>query len=360
MNMKTRTFELVALSAAVIIVACTSCEKGENVKAKIKQDVAALHKTQDAEPVPVKVISVKKSDVKANTSYIGRVEPSKSAVVLNPFPGTLTEFNVTKGRKVAKDAVIAKINSESLQSAYDIAESALEQAEDGFERVEKVYGSGSVTEVKMVEVRTKLEQARAAERSARQALEDCSVKAPFSGVIGEVYCQKGEHLSAASPLVQILDVESIEIHFSVPESEYSDILVGAKAEIEVPALRKTVSGTVAVKGVSASALSHSYDFTLKNISESYSLMPGMVCKVRIGRKGDGAIVIPASAVLTDMEGRYVWGVSPDDKVCKTRVNVGGYAGQGVVIAEGLQEGDRVIVEGSRKVSTGMKVKAEER
>lgn len=357
--MKTRSVELIALSAVAVIVACTSCEQSEKVKAKIKQDVSALHKTQDADPIPVKVMTVCLSDIDANASYVGRVEPSKSTVVLNPFPGTLAEFNAVKGRKVAKDAVIAKINSESLQSAYDIAKAALDQAEDAFDRVEKIYGNGSVTEVKMVEIRTKLEQARAAERSARQALEDCSVKAPFSGVIGEVYCQKGEQLSAAAPLVQILDVESIEIHFSVPESEYSDIAVGAKAEIEIPALKKTVGGTVAVKGISASALSHAYDFTLKNISDSRSLMPGMVCKVRVGREGEGAIIIPATAVLTDMEGRYIWGVTPDDEVCKTYVTIGGYSGQGVVIAEGLQEGDRVIVEGSRKVSTGMKVKAEE-
>lgn len=359
MHMKNCSFELLALSA-VLLAVCSSCEQSGKVKAKIEQEVASLHKTQEAAPVPVKVITVSTTDVDANASYVGRVEPSKSAIVLNPFPGTLVEFNAVKGRKVTRDAVIAKINSESLQSAYDIAKAALDQAEDGFERVEKVYGNGSVTEVKMVEIRTKLEQARAAERSARQALEDCAVKAPFSGVIGEVYCQKGEQLAAAAPLVQILDVESKEIHFSVPESEYSDIEIGAKAEVEVPALKKTVSGTVAVKGISASALSHSYDFTLKGISDSYTLMPGMVCKVRVSRKGEGAIVIPATAVLTDMEGRYIWGVTPDGTVCKTHVTVGGYSGCGVVITDGLAEGDRVIVEGSRKVSTGMKVKAEER
>ena len=359
MDMKTGSFELMALAAAALLAACSSCEQGVRVKEKIEHDVAAQHKTKEAAPVPVKAITVSKTGIDAGASYVGRVEPSKSSLVLNPFPGTLVEFNAVKGRKVAKDAVIARIDSESLQSAYDIAKAALDQAEDGFARVEKVYGNGSVTEVKMVEIRTRLEQARAAERSARQALEDCSVRAPFGGVIGEVFCQKGEQLAAAAPLVQILDVESIEVHFSVPESEYSGIAVGDRAEIEVPALKKTVTGTVAVKGISASSLSHAYDFTLKNISDSYSLMPGMVCKVRVSSRGEDAIVIPATAVLTDMEGRYIWGVSPDDRVVKTHVTVGGYSGHGVVITDGLKEGDRVIIEGSRKVSTGMKVKAEE-
>lgn len=340
-----------ALSAAVLLGVTASCGQVEKVR---------LHKTVEAVPVTVGVITIGMTCVDANAGYVGRVEPSRSTILLCPFPGRLVEFNAVKGGKVSGGAVIAKVESESLKSAYDIAKSALDQAEDGFARVEKVYGSGSVPEVRMVEIRTKLEQARAAERSARQALEDCSVTVPFSGVIGDVFCQKGEQLSVAAPLVQIMDVESVEIHFSVPEGEYSDISVGTAADIEIPALKKSVSGTVAVKGISASALSHAYDFTIKNISDSRSLMPGMVCKVRVRRKGEAAIVIPASAVLTDMDGRYVWGVTPDGKVCKSHITVGGYSGQGVVVTEGLAEGDRVIIEGSRKVSTGMKVKAEER
>ena len=349
-----------AIAAAAVVAVCGSCsEERAKVKAKIEQDVAALHKQKQNEPVPVKVITVSKSEVTTDANYVGRVEPSKSAVILNQFPGTIVELYAVKGRKVTKGTAIAKISSETLQSAYDIAKAALDQAEDGMARAEKVYGNGSVTEVQMVEIRTKLEQARAAERSAAQALEDCVIKAPFSGVVNEVYCQKGEQVSAAAPLVQILDVESVEVHFSVPEAEYAAIPVGTTASIEVPALKKVVSGTVAVKGISASPLSHAYDFTLKNISDSFSLMPGMVCKVRLKTDSEGAFTIPASAVMTDMNGRYVWSVDADDRVCKTYLSIEGYAGQGVIVSEGLQDGDRVIVEGSRKVSTGMKVKAEE-
>ena len=348
------------LFAAAALAVCVSCsEERAKVRERIERDVAALHKQKEAAPVPVKVIDVSAAEINVNANYVGRVEPSKSAVVLNNFPGTIVEFYAAKGRRIAKGAVIAEISSETLKSAYDIAKAALDQAEDGYARAEKVYGNGSVTDVRMVEIRTKLEQARAAERSARQALEDCIVKAPFDGVVGDIYCHKGEQVPAAAPLIQILDVESVEIHFSVPEAEYADIPAGAAAEVEVPALKKSVSGIVAVKGISASVLSHAYDFTLKNISDSHSLMPGMVCKVRVRSTGGGVISIPASAVMTDMNGRYVWGVTPDDRVCKTYVTVGGYAGQGVVIAEGLEEGDRVIVEGSRKVSTGMKVLVEE-
>lgn len=340
-----------AMAAAAISAILAGCANKETIIGNSRKK---------AEPVPVKVMTVSRTAALSSTSYVGRVEPSKSAVVLNEFPGTLEEMRAVKGRRISKGDIIATICSETVKSAYDIAKATLDQAEDGYARAEKVYGSGSVTEVKMVEIRTQLEQARAAEKAARQALEDCSIKAPFSGVVGEVYVQKGEHVSAATPLVQILDVESIEIHFSVPESEYSSISAGDTAAIEIPALNRNVEGVIAVKGISASALSHAYDFTIKSISDAKSLMPGMVCKIRLQSEGGESIIIPTSAVMTDMQGRYIWGVTPDDKVCKTYVTVGGYADKGVIISEGLEEGGRVIVEGSRKVSTGMDVKAEEK
>lgn len=353
--MKKSTIRAIGLCTLAVLLSASCSVDKQKVKEKIAESANFLHRERNANPVIVRTITVGEGDSYITSNYVGRVEPSKSVAILNRFPGTVEELNAVKGRRVSKGDVIARVKSESVQSAYDIARVTLEQAEDGYARAQKVYGSGSVTEVKMVEIRTQLEKARAAERSARQALEDCCIKAPFDGVVGDVYCHNGEQISTASPVVQILDIGSIEIHFNVPESEYADIPVGAKVDIEVPALKKTVTGTVAVKGVTASALSHSYDFTVKSISDAVSLMPGMVCKVRAVRGSGKGMVIPASSVMTDMNGRFIWGVTPGDTVCKTYVTTDGFAGNGIVITGGLSKGDRVIVDGSRKVSTGMKV-----
>lgn len=328
-----------------IALAVTSCGNDKTVNA---DDSASV--------VTVRVISMTPQRDCLNNSYVGTVEPSKSTALLSQFPGTIETMEATKGKRVSKGAVLATISSEGVRSAYEIAKATLEQARDGYDRACKVYESGTLTEVKMVEIKTQLEQAVSAEKSARKALEECNITAPFTGVIGEVYAHRGERVTAAQPVLQIVDVESVEIHFNVPESEYSGISLGTKARVEIPALGKTVDGSVAVKGVCASALSHAYDFTLKNISDPYQLMPGMTCKVRLESASEEALfVVPASAVRTDNKGRYVWSVDADNLVTKRYVTVSGYSGTGVAVSEGLSEGDLVIIEGSSKVSTGMKV-----
>jgi hypothetical protein len=86
-------------------------------------------------------------------------------------------------------------------------------------------------------------------------------------------------------------------------------------------------------------------------------MPGMVCKVTV-KEMDSGIVIPASVVRTGMDGRYVWTVR-DGRAEKRSVVIGGFSGDGVTVESGLESGDLLIVEGARKVSSGMAVKVVE-
>lgn len=356
--MKTRSILLVLLSAVVLL---PSCKGGaESFKAKLEAEKnALLHRNREVAPVQVKVVTVTPATGSSGVNYVGHVEASKSSMILSPVPGTAVSVTVKNGSRVRRGDVLARISSESVQSAYDVAKATLDQAQDGYDRVRKVYESGSVSEVKMVDISTQLEKAEAAFRSAKKALEDCTVTAPFSGVVSEVFVNQGENVGFAASMMRIVNVESVEIHMSVPEKEYAKIAVGTTASVEIPALEKTVTAVVTVKGVNASSLSHAYDFTLGDISDAASLMPGMVCKVFVNYSGRENIVIPASSVLTDMEGRYVWAVDSLDAVCKKRVVIDGFEGQGVVVSQGLKSGDKVIVQGSRKVSGGMKVKTVE-
>lgn len=113
------------------------------------------------EGVSVKVQTAEESRTVSQKSYVGSLEVSKEAVVNAPHGGVVGKIYVREGQKVAKGQVIAVIDSRTVRSGYEAAMAALSQAEDGYARASKVYESGSVTDVKMVEIRTQLAQARA-------------------------------------------------------------------------------------------------------------------------------------------------------------------------------------------------------
>ncbi len=305
--------------------------------------------------VNVKVQTITASGDANSKTYVGTVSPSKSTVLTSRYPGTLVSLKGVQGQRVAKGDVLAVVEAQSVQSSLEIAKARLEQARDGYERLKKVYASGSVPEVRMVEIETQLAEAEASFKIAQQALDDCTITAPYSGVVSDVYAEEGTEIGLAEPLLRVIDANSLEISIPVPENEIGGVTVGKGATMTVPALNDKVIGCrVTKKGVSASPLSHSYECTLVPASDDGGLMPGMVCKVRLSGEGEEKMVIPASAVKTGAEGRYVW-VVEDGKAKRVNIAVDGFSGTGVVVTEGLAVGDELIVSGAQKVSSGMRV-----
>ena len=310
--------------------------------------------TEHHNPVPVRVVPVEKIADAASRNYVGTVRPAKSVVLSCPYSGTLVSLLADEGEEVKKGDTIAVVESPAVRSTWKMAHAALEQAEDGYSRLMQVHESGSVPDVKAVEVKTQLDRARASAEAADSALAGCTVRAPFDGVLGDVFAEEGVDLSPAEPLVRLLDISAVEIEIPVPEGEVGSLYSGQIARVSVPALSGLgFEATLVAKGLVASPVSHSYMCRLDPASAVQGLMPGMVCKVSFPDGGEG-IVVPASAVRTDESGRYVWTVS-ENRVLKKYITVGGFSGRGVLVASGLSEGDLLITEGVQKVSGGMSV-----
>lgn len=340
--------------AAVVLCAAVSISCNEAGKLKEK-----LHREAVPEPVCVNVMRVSGTDDVCLRSYVGRVEPSRNAVLTAAFPGKVESVNIKKGRCAMAGEVIAVLKSETVESAYKMALATYEQARDGYDRMMQVYPNGGVTELRKMEVTTQLRKAEAALDAAKDALDKCNVRAPYTGIVDEVFVEEGVELVLAAPIARILNVSNVEIHFPVPENEIRGIALGGLAEVEVPAADAVCEARVIIKGVDASPLSHSYDCILAPETKCQDILPGMVCKVRLRSDNGRRIIIPMRCVMTDAHGRYVWCAGQDGVISKKYVIPDGFSDTGIVIAEGLQDGDLLVVDGFRRVSTGMKVKVKE-
>ena len=308
------------------------------------------------EPVNVGVLTVEPMSSQYYKIYVGEVGASGTAVISTNHSGILESINVKQGTQVKRGDILAEVESKNVLATYEISHATLRQAEDGYERIKKVHQSGTVADVKLVEIETQLAKARAAARSSELSLEECKLKAPFDGTISNVHVEQGIHVNPGTPILKIVDLSTIEIAIPVPEGEIGGIKIGQKALIDVPALNiKDIEAKVSLKGVTASSPSHTYKCTLVPNKKQPDLYPGMVCKVRLSEVSDSLrIMIPASSVEMDSKGRFVWTVT-DGVVGRSYVTVDGFQEQGVVITSGLNPGDKVIVKGAAKVSTGMKV-----
>ena len=348
--MKTKRFDLFCfiLFSMALFVSCSG-----------KKD------TMGKSPIAVKVFVVSNSAENTSREYVGSVVEREGTALSFEVPGNIVSLRADNGDRVAKGQLLATIDPASLRDAHQLTLSTLRQAQDAYRRFEPLHKQGVLSDIKWVEVQTKLEQAQSSERLARTQLSRTSLTAPFSGVISSRTAERGMNVMAGQQVYRLVDISKIDVKVSVPENEVSGIKVGTRAYITVSALGgRSYEATVKEKGIEANAVSHTYDIKLAVAASDGRLMPGMVCSVRlmggapsvVSGNGSTALSVPIDAVKLDSDNRrFVW-LAVGGKAQQRYVTIGDFTDGGVVITSGLSAGDNVITDGSQKVSEGMKVK----
>lgn len=300
-------------------------------------------------PIAVKVLTVDTVAGGMTHTYVGEVQENASVSVSFATGGRIERVYVREGDRVRAGQVLATINSAAAQNAYNAAKASLQQAEDAYQRLKKVYDQGSLAEVKWVEMQTSLEKARSMEQIARKQLDDCTLTAPISGVVGTCNAEAGANLLPGEPVLTLLDMGSVSVSFSVPESEISSVGIGDPVYVTVPALdNRTLTGKIAERSMTASLVSHSYQVKVSFPNADKSLLPGMVCKVMLTLPDSQGFVIPAKCVQTRPEGLSVW-VVENGRAQHRLLTATEFVANGVLVTSGLHPGDTVITEGLQKL-----------
>lgn len=311
------------------------------------------------QPMAVKTMTVAQQAAGDGQTFAGTMEETVGTQLSFNVSGTLRSINVSTGSRVTKGQLIAEVDDATLRNSHDIALATLSQAEDAYTRMKQLHDAGSLPEIQWVEVQSKLSQAQSAERIARKNLTDSHLYAPFSGVIAEKNAEAGQNVLPGAPVVKLVKTEQVKVKIAVPENEISQIKVGGTAIVSVSALGgKTYTGRIIEKGVSANALTRSYDVKAIVSNPTGELMPGMICDVSLAKPGTATTVImlPANIIQIDKDNRpFVW-TATNGKAHKAYITTSDVTDRGVIVTSGLKAGDNVITEGQQKVSEGTAVK----
>jgi RND family efflux transporter MFP subunit len=203
----------------------------------------------------------------------------------------------------------------------------------------------------------------AAVEAARVARAYNEIRAPFSGRTGTIGVRPGSLVqpgATAAPLVTISQIDPVTVSFTLPEKE-------------LPALQQAMSAGGLAVTASPSAgnekfqgkvvfVDNAVDTTTGTIlvkaefsNPKAALWPGMYVSVEMSsRTIPNATVIPAQAVQTGPESRFVYVVGDDRKVAQRTVQLA-YVEEGVAVVDGLAAGSRVVVEGAQNLRPGSSV-----
>ena len=291
-------------------------------------------------------------------SYVGLVEAGTTAVVSFPAPGILAKVAVSEGDRVSKGALIAELDKRQASNMLSAAQAQWREAQDVERRMKSLYEQGSIPEMKWVEIESKVDQARAQLDIAKKSLENCSIYAPASGVIGRDVASVGETVLPAMPVATLLGIAKVKIKVSIPEKEISRIAADTPTAISVEALGgRSFQGGSIEKGVQANRITHTYDIYINTENPDYALLPGMICNVKIARgvSESNAVTVPITSVQRSATGDYFVWVIESCVVSRRAVKTGAAFGNRIEIPEGLDSGEQIVTDGYQKLSEGTAV-----
>ncbi len=307
--------------------------------------------------INVETETVRESEEFSRLEYVGIVEERSSVALGFSTLGTIESISVSEGDKIRKGQLLARLDPSSAKSVLEAADAMLRQAQDGYDRLKSLYEKGSLPEIQMVDIETKLHQAQSSYDLAEKNLKDCSLYAPSDGVVGKKMAEAGEYTIPGKTILTVLDISTVKVNFSVPENEISKIPSDCESDITVAALGdRKFTGTTIEKGVIANPVSHTYPAHVKLNNPGKELLPGMVCNIDlIPGNGSKGIVVPIIIVQTTHDGKkFVW-VDSNGIAKRSYVTTGAVKGNGVEILTGLSVGDKVVTGGYQKISEDDKI-----
>lgn len=313
--------------------------------------------TDQEQTVRVKVQQIQTEAVNGEQGFSGTIEESSGTSLSFPVSGTIKKIYVSEGQTVGAGQLIAELDPTTLQNAYTIAKTSLEQIQDTYNRMKELHDSGSLPDMQWIQIENQLKSATASEAMAKKSLSDTKLIAPFSGYIAAKNAEIGQNAIPGSSVVKLVNISSVKVKISVPENDVQRIAKGSSMKIIVPALgNREFSGRVTERGVSADPRARTYEVKATIQNSDAQLLPGMICQAFTNyMQGSMGVFIPANLIQLDGDNKtFVWVVN-GGKAVKREITISGETAQGAQVSGGLSAGDQIIISGQQKVSNGMSV-----
>ena len=370
-------FHLNALGAVLLTVALVGCDDG------VAQNAVPQAPAVSAADVVVKSIS-------QWDSFNGRIEAVESVQLRPRVSGYIDKVNYTDGQEVKKGEVLFTIDDRTYRAALEQAQANLARAKtqanlarSEASRTDKLVSTNVVSREEWEQRRSAATQAQADIRAAQAAvdaaqlnLDFTKVTAPINGRASRALITSGNLVSAgdsASVLTTLVSLDKVYVYFDVDEATFlhyqhlarsgkgasSDHLalpveIGLVSEDGYPHQGKVdfldnqltpSTGTIRMRAL------------LDNAQRQF--IPGLFARVRLpGSAEFNATLIDDKAVLTDQDRKYVYVVDKDGKAQRRDITPGRLAAGLRIVQQGLNPGDKVIIDGLQKVfMPGMPVNA---
>ena len=351
----------VSLAASLALAACG---KAPAPQAPPAPEVTV--QTVDSQPVPLEL------------TYPARTVGSREVEVRARVGGIVLKRRFLEGSRIKEGEPMFQIDPEpvrarlsSARAEVAVAKARLDEARRNRDRVLPLFEKNAVSQSRRDEAasgydvaQANLQSAESQLRMAQLDLEYTDVRAPITGLTSRETLSEGSLIStdqASSLLTKIVQVDPLYVEFDVPEAEAAMIrssLAPANKSAQPPGAKLILEdGSEYPQPAQVTFVDNSVDRNSGTVhvravlpNKEAQLLPGQFIRAKVeGIQLSNVVSVPRKAVMSGPQGTFVWIVGADSKAQMRPVQIGRGLGNNVIVTDGLQAGDRYIVEGVLKV-----------
>lgn len=335
-------------------------------------------------PPEVEVITVARRSVPRTLEAPGRMQAVRTAEVRARVEGILEQRVYVEGSEVKAGQVLFRIDPRTLAANVAASQATLARAQaqkliagQNLDRMQALVASNAISKQEFDQAMATKAQANADVAAAQAALSRAeidlsyaTVTAPISGRIGRAHVTEGALVGKgeATALASIEQYDPIWVNFSQSSADFlnlreamrSGALKASKAPVKLVLENGRVysqPGKLLFDDLAVDPATGSIGLRAEFPNRERSLLPGQFVTVQLPvAQADNVIAVPQRALQVSPQGQSVLVVGADGKVLAQPVKTGGLSGTDWIIAEGLNGGEKVIVNGVQKARPGSPVK----
>lgn len=333
--------------------------------------------SQEPPEVPVRELATE--SVTVSRIYTGRTRGAREVEIRTRVDGVLAAREYTEGSSVEPGDALFRIAPEPFEARVESARAQLEraraeerQAEREWERVDDLYQDDAASGRERDEARSALELARAevliaeaAVGEARIDLDFTLIESPLRGVAGMEERPVGSLLDAGELLTTVVELDPIHVGFSIPEHDMRQFGSQIRGGVGIGVRLQTgddsyypVPGWIDFTEASIDEVTGTVEGRAVFRNPDDRLLPGQFVRLELSGLDLGTgMRLPETAIFEHGGNAAVYVVDGDERVERRVVSIDTEFDGQVLISDGLEDGDRVVIDGTSGIDEGDAVRA---
>ena len=331
---------------------------------------AELTSARAETPVQAQTVKVVEQPMPEYLTLTGTLRASEESEVAADASGKVTATFVERGQSVKRgdtlavlDARAASLTANAMTAQTNLAKAQLEQAQKECERVTQLYKSGAISQAEYDRTSSTCQTstwaaaaAQAQQQNAQKIVGDATIRAPFSGIVGERFVSVGQYVQPATKVASLYAPDPLRLELTVPEANVGALKPDMPVKFTVAAFPdETFTG--AVKYIAPNIRPATRDLVIEALCPNgdFRLKPGMFAVARLEIAERPMAAVPATAVKKDETTARVFAVV-EGRVQERIVQLGGERGDKVGLVAGVKAGDTVVDKPAPDVRDGVQVR----